>query len=103
MASAPPVAAPSHDREVERLRALADSLMTRNLQLEHALQSRIIIEQAKGVLAERYGLGVEDAFDVLRRAARANRMRLHALAEQVVSRRETPEALTSVVAPDPSG
>jgi AmiR/NasT family two-component response regulator len=90
--------APPHDPEVERLRALADSLMTRNLQLEHALESRVVIEQAKGVLAERYDVGVDVAFELLRRAARSNRIRLRALADRVVSDRETPpEILAAVV------
>ena len=41
-------------------------------------------------VAERYGIEVDDAFRVLRRAARSNRVRIHDLAARVVASRETP-------------
>ena len=78
-----------HD-QVERMRELVDSLLTRNQQLQTALETRIVIEQAKGVLAERYRMGVDDAFDLLRRSARNHRLRVHALATAVVASHETP-------------
>jgi ANTAR domain len=53
-------------------------------QLQTALETRVVIEQAKGVLAERFGLSVEDAFGLLRDAARTGRIPLRALAENVV-------------------
>lgn len=53
-------------------------------QLQTALNSRVLIEQAKGVLAERLQVGVDEAFTVLRRAARAQNRRLADLAEAVV-------------------
>jgi AmiR/NasT family two-component response regulator len=83
--------------DVERLAAAVQALAERNRQLEFALQSRIVIEQAKGVLAERYALDVEVAFDVLRRAARSNRMRLHELAAETVASRETPAPIVELV------
>ena len=70
-------------REVHRLR-------TENAQLVHALESRVAIEQAKGILRERYGLSLEAAFELLRRAARSNRMKIHTLAGKVVSSSGTP-------------
>ena len=76
--------------ESERLRELVSSLLEQNGQLRTALESRIVIEQAKGVLAERYALNVDEAFALLRRSARNHRMRLHALAAAVVSSPETP-------------
>ena len=41
-----------------------------NEQLNHALNSRVVIEQAKGMLAERQGVDLEGAFAVLRNHAR---------------------------------
>ena len=81
---------PGADVESERLRELVSSLLEQNGQLRTALHSRIVIEQAKGVLAERFGLDVEEAFGILRRSARNHRMSIHALAARVVATRETP-------------
>lgn len=53
-------------------------------QLQAALTNRIVVEQAKGILAERWGLSVDDAFDAFRRYARAHHLRLAALACDVV-------------------
>ena len=49
-------------------------------QLQHALDSRVVVEQAKGMLAERRGIGLGDAFDRIRGHARANRIRVHDVA-----------------------
>ena len=72
---------------------LVQLLAERNRQLEQALRSRIMIEQAKGVLAERLMLEPNQAFEILRRAARSQRRRIHALANEVVVTRETPPAI----------
>lgn len=53
-------------------------------QLRSALASRIVIEQAKGVIAERWRLGMGPAFDLLRTHARATNQRLHELSQRVV-------------------
>jgi transcriptional regulator with GAF, ATPase, and Fis domain len=53
-------------------------------QLQSALNSRILIEQAKGVLAERLHVGVEEAFTALRGAARSRNQRLSDLALAIV-------------------
>jgi GAF domain-containing protein len=55
-----------------------------NEQLQTALTSRIVIEQAKGVLAERRGIDVGEAFAVLRNQARATSRPLSELALAVV-------------------
>lgn len=52
-------------------------------QLQNALNSRIIIEQAKGVLAARLHLGIEDAFAVLRDYARDHNLKLADVADAV--------------------
>ena len=60
---------------------------TRNLvqQLQHALQSRIIIEQAKGVMTGRYGMTPDAAFEMLRSYARGERRKLRDVALEIVS------------------
>lgn len=67
-----------------------EELERENAQLRQALESRIVIEQAKGVLAERYATAVDAAFELLRRGARASQLRLHDLAAEVVASNETP-------------
>jgi ANTAR domain len=59
-------------------------------QLQNALTSRIAIEQAKGVLAERNGLSLDAAFDALRRHARDHNLKLTAVANEVVHARLDP-------------
>lgn len=53
-------------------------------QLQHALHSRVVIEQAKGILAERYGVSLADAFEALRTYARSNRMKISKASQAVV-------------------
>ncbi len=56
-------------------------------QLSHALNSRVAIEQAKGVIAERSGVGMEEAFTRLRAYARRNQLPLSAVARDLVEGR----------------
>jgi GAF domain-containing protein len=56
-----------------------------NQQLNHALNSRIVIEQAKGMVAEREGRNMEEAFTALRDYARAHNVRLADVAQDVIS------------------
>jgi len=65
-------------------------------QLQTALNSRVLIEQAKGVLAERLHVDVADAFTVLRNGARSHNRRLSELAQAIVDGTEQiPEATTA--------
>ena len=59
---------------------------TVNAQLQHALSSRIVVEQAKGVVAQAGGLEMEAAFAVLRRYARDHGRKLSDVAGEVVRR-----------------
>ncbi len=53
-------------------------------QLQTALNSRVLIEQAKGLLAERLHMNVAEAFTMLRDAARSNNRRLSDLAQAII-------------------
>ena len=53
-------------------------------QLQHALDSRVVIEQAKGKLSEQQQISVLEAFEILRRYARSRGRKLHDVAVEVV-------------------
>jgi GAF domain-containing protein len=65
------------ERAIRRGEVLAE-------QLQAALNSRVIIEQAKGVLAQRGHLAMHAAFDRLRHYARGHNLRLTEVARQIV-------------------
>jgi AmiR/NasT family two-component response regulator len=50
----------------------------------HALNSRVVIEQAKGMVAERTGAGLDQAFARLRNHARNHNRRLADVAQDIV-------------------
>ena len=64
-------------RALRRAEALAG-------QLQHALDSRVIIEQAKGVLAERLGLDMGSAFTAIRGYSRSNNTKVSEVATAIV-------------------
>ncbi|WP_072803299.1 ANTAR domain-containing response regulator [Rhodococcoides yunnanense] len=66
--------------QVRRMKEVAE-------QLEHALESRIIIEQAKGVLAASDNIDTELAFERLRQHARKHRTSVREIAQAVVEYR----------------
>jgi AmiR/NasT family two-component response regulator len=53
-------------------------------QLQTALDSRVIIEQAKGIVAVQRGLPTGAAFETLRAEARRRRVTIHTVAAEVV-------------------
>jgi GAF domain-containing protein len=53
-------------------------------QLQRALDQRVLIEQAKGILMERHGIDAQTAFERLRRHARSRQERLSALARRLI-------------------
>ena len=69
------------------LRALND-------QLSSALNSRIVIEQAKGIIGERSGIEMAQAFSLLRTYARNNRRLLADVAREVIDGTLRPESLS---------
>jgi transcriptional regulator with GAF, ATPase, and Fis domain len=68
---------------------------TLNEQLQAALDSRVIIEQAKGKLAGRLGIDTDQAFSLLRDFARSRNLRLSDLARAFVDGTETLTSLTA--------
>lgn len=78
-------------------RAVADTLLV-NEQLQAALTSRVLIEQAKGLLAQAGDLDMEQAFAALRHYARDRNLRLADVAAAVVSRQLPCQQLLVTVA-----
>lgn len=66
-----------HDRAVRHRRLLVE-------QLQNAINHPLMIEQAKGLIAERAGLSIGEAFDVLRSYAHTHHWKLSELAEAVI-------------------
>ena len=75
-------------------RAVADSQRL-NEQLTTALTSRVLIEQAKGVVFERAGVDMSEAFSRLRSYARNHNMRLTDVAQAAIDGALDPRAWTS--------
>lgn len=67
-------------------RALRESDIAQQ-QLQRALNSRVVIEQAKGVIAQTHGVDMDEAFRILRAQARSNSRNLRDIAELVVERK----------------
>jgi GAF domain-containing protein len=64
-----------------------------NTQLNQALNSRIIIEQAKGKVSESAGLDMDDAFRRIRRHARSHNLRLTDLCRAIIDGSVTSQSL----------
>jgi GAF domain-containing protein len=98
--------APLGEDDVKVIQALADvatialiqeqaiaAAETLTEQLQGALNSRIVIEQAKGVVARTLGMSVDQAFAVLRSHARGEHMRLTDLAYDIATGATDPSVL----------
>jgi GAF domain-containing protein len=72
-----------------------------NDQLNHALNSRVVIEQAKGMIAERLGVDVENAFAILRGHARTHNLRLVDIAQDAIRGTLAATALDQPARPKP--
>ena len=71
-----------------------------NEQLQAALNSRVIIEQAKGALAQYGGLATDVAFDRLRHYARSHNIRLSELARWIVAKQFDPAEVLAPTMPE---
>jgi GAF domain-containing protein len=54
-------------------------------QLQEALESRIVIEQAKGITAYKHAVTIDEAYQLMRRHARNNNASLRAVAQAIVA------------------
>jgi len=75
-------------REVHRAHTVA-------AQLQHALHSRIGIEQAKGIISEQAHVSTDEAFELMRRYSRDNNRKLAAVATAIVDGAVTAASLTA--------
>ncbi len=66
-------------------REMRESTIARD-QLQYALDSRVVIEQAKGVISQLHGVDMDAAFRTLRSYARSRSLTLRSVSEQVVGR-----------------
>lgn len=81
-------------------RAASDSAAV-NEQLQHALNSRVLLEQAKGILAYSGDLDMPTTFEVLRAYARNHNLKIADVAGALVNRTLPPEMVLGPVAKDP--
>jgi AmiR/NasT family two-component response regulator len=54
-------------------------------QLQEALESRVVIEQAKGITAYKHAVSIDQAYQLMRRHARNNHASLRLVAEAIVA------------------
>ncbi len=80
--------APMDERDVIVARAFADlatiSVIQHRAATESQLTSRVVVEQAKGVISERAGIDLADAFERLRSHARNHNLRLTEVAQAAI-------------------
>jgi AmiR/NasT family two-component response regulator len=97
------------DANVEAAQALADiatiailqhraasQAQDLNNQLGQALNSRIVIEQSKGMIAQQLSLDMDEAFSMLRHHARSHNLRLADLASDIIEGKMSASVLDKV-------
>lgn len=67
-------------------RLVEESLLTQG-QLQRALDSRVVIEQAKGFIAQRHDLDMDAAFQLIRGYSRSTQTRLSVVAADIIAGR----------------
>lgn len=88
---------PFRDHDVRLAQAFADvaaigiihnrklnSAEQRAGQLQTALDSRVVIERATGILTERYGMELQEAFETIRQYARSHNRKLREVCQEIV-------------------
>jgi hypothetical protein len=83
--------------ELQQLVIYADSQERKVSQLQAALDSRVVIERAIGLLAERFDLAFTEAFELLRGAARNTRQQVRGIAEELGTSRRTPPEIARLL------
>ena len=73
----------------------------RDRQLQHALDSRVVIEQAKGMLCERGRIDMAAAFNLIRHHSRVNNVGLTSVAQQIVAGTLTFETVSTIKTKQP--
>ena len=79
-----------HGQTIAAMCAVVLARSIQDEQLATALESRTVIGQALGMVMERYGLDEDSAFNVLRRIASQDNLKLRDLAAQIVADRRLP-------------
>lgn len=71
-------------------------LLERTIQLQTALDTRVVIEQAKGIIAATESISLDEAFQKVRRQARSERRKLHDVAARSFPPRASRQTSCSV-------
>ena len=70
------------------------------VQVQRALDTRVLVEEAKGVIATQLGVGLVEAFEILRRYARSHRRSIRDVTADVILHRLTGEQMWSAPMPN---
>ncbi len=74
-------------RALDRLEVLVEESELAQAQLQRALDSRVVIEQAKGYLAQRHNIDMDQAFARIRSHARSTQARIGVVAADIIAGR----------------